>query len=58
MFLAFLLFLVMVDAAKILFVSPNLSNSMVIYTGRMADVLQKAGHNVVSFCSCSFGFVR
>ncbi|KAI6179760.1 Glucuronosyltransferase [Aphelenchoides besseyi] len=34
------------DGAKILFVSPNLANSMVLYTGRMADVLVENGHEV------------
>lgn len=44
-----LLNIFLVEAAKILFVSPNLSNSMVMYTGRMADVLVKAGHEVTFF---------
>ncbi|KAI6236102.1 UDP-glucuronosyltransferase [Aphelenchoides besseyi] len=37
------------NCAKILFISPNLSNSMILYTGRMADVLVRAGHNVTFF---------
>ncbi|KAI6203843.1 UDP-glucuronosyltransferase [Aphelenchoides besseyi] len=50
MILRFLQFLPLLfwftDGAKILFVSPNLANSMVLYTGRMADVLVKSGHEV------------
>lgn len=50
LFLVFLLPLLLVegDGAKILFISPNLANSMVLFTGRLADVLVRAGHNVVS----------
>lgn len=43
----FLILLRQSNGANILLVSPNLANSMVLYAGRMADVLQKAGHNVV-----------
>jgi hypothetical protein len=43
-----LLFITAGESAKILFISPNLANSMVLYTGRMADVLVAAGHDVVS----------
>lgn len=34
-------------AAKILFISPSLSRSMLVQTGRMADLLVEAGHDVV-----------
>ncbi|KAI6175018.1 UDP-glucuronosyltransferase [Aphelenchoides bicaudatus] len=34
------------DSAKILVITPNLANSMVLYAGRIADVLQSAGHDV------------
>lgn len=37
-----------VSGAKILVMTPNLAESMVLYAGRIADVLQQSGHNVVS----------
>ena len=39
--------LTLVDSAKILVTSSNLSNSLIIVGGHIADVLIEAGHNVV-----------
>ena len=44
-----------VNSKKILFISPSLSNSITMQTGRWADLLVQDGHNVVSllkFGSC------
>jgi hypothetical protein len=46
--LIFFILLDQTNGAKILLISPNLSNSMVLYSGRIADVLHKAGHDVAS----------
>ena len=37
-----------VDSAKVLVITSNLSNSLVIASGHIADVLVAAGHDVVS----------
>lgn len=34
-------------SANILFISPSLAKSLLIFSGRIADTLVEAGHNVV-----------
>lgn len=51
--LRLLIFLVLLligfmDSAKILIISPSLSKSLIMVTGRIADALVESGHNVVS----------
>lgn len=46
---AALLIIGVADAAKILFICPSLSPSMVLLSGRIADVLVQNGHDVVGF---------
>uniref|UniRef100_A0AC34FCC3 Glucuronosyltransferase n=1 Tax=Panagrolaimus sp. ES5 TaxID=591445 RepID=A0AC34FCC3_9BILA len=38
-----------VDSSKILFICPSLSNSIIMQTGRLADILVEDGHNVTFF---------
>jgi hypothetical protein len=48
-FFIFLCFFEHVITSKILFISPSLSNSITMQTGRLADILHEQGHNVTFF---------
>lgn len=45
--LLFAIFFQLNKTAKILIISPPISNSLVLYKGRIADILVQNGHNVV-----------
>lgn len=44
-----LLIILQADGAKILFISPSLTNSLVMHSGRLADLLVENGHDVTFF---------